>query len=429
MVSVSAQAALVTIGRRHGLPLTLPSLRRLSGMGDQDLNGVQIVFAASRFGFRATPLEGEFEQLPEVILPAIVALSEQRYQVLFEVDADSAVTCDPATGKTRRISRQEFCSDWTGVVFQVLPEGELEPVREELRRLAIPWFRMAGAVGIAPFSASRLLFLAAALAWTYGAFTAPAVSTLIGICLLLSLWMAVYPAGCRRCGTTAALSGLLPLPWIGAVFYGAVLLAPRDWVWPALVTASGVHLALVAILAHHRIACYLCLGTAVMAWLAAGLAWNSNAGWEMLLLPAAFALTLSVVTLGRKLAAYGAQDAFLKLAQIVAAEETPEGRARLIIYGRKGCPLCAYFKLVVLPVMAEEYGDALEIEEREAGAANIPVPLFFVNGAVRIALTAVPTEEMHTRIGDAVQAALEPMDSPLGRLGGFHWVGLETNSK
>ena len=125
-----------------------------------------------------------------------------------------------------------------------------------------------------------------------------------------------------------------------------------------------------------------------MAWLAAGLAWNSNAGWEMLLL--------------LLLAAYGAQDAFLKLAQIVAAEETPEGSARLIVYGRKGCPLCAYFKLVVLPVMAEEYGDSLEIEERAAGPANIPVPLFFVNGAVRI--------------------ALEPMDSPLGRLGGFRRI-------
>jgi hypothetical protein len=224
-------------------------------------------------------------------------------------------------------------------------------------------------------------FLVAVLAWAGGALVATAISLLVGICLLLSLWMAAYPAGCRRCGTTAALSGSVPLPWMGAVFYGAILLAPRDLVWPALVTASGAHL----------IACYICLGTAVMAWLAAGLAWNANAGWEWLLLPAGFALTLAAIALGRRLAANERQSALLKLAQSVAAEVAPDGKARLIVYGRKGCPLCVYFKLVVLPVMAEEYGDALEIEERDAGPANIAVPLFLVNGTVRIAPTAVPS--------------------------------------
>ena len=420
----SALAALAAIGLYHGLPLTLPGIRKLTGFDKQNLESIQILFAASKCGFTAVPLEGEFDQLPEVPLPCIATFRNSQYQVLFEVDASSAMIGDTTTGKVNRLSRADFCERWTGEVFQVQPNDEIDGARDTLRRLQDPVWMLARTLGAVPFAAERLLFAAILCVWISSLFWAPVLALLTSACLLASLWMAAYPRGCRRCAATSALSGSLPVPWVGAGFYAvltaAVLMDAGNVVWLGLLAACGSHLALASILLRDRIACYPCIGIAMLAWLALGLAWArpgwNGAGIEMLVLPASSAAALLAITLATRLAWYESQDTVIKLASGLAAEPFTggEGRARLIVYRRTDCPLCIFFRNAVRPVVAEEFGDALEIEERDAASLKVAVPLFFVTGLTQIALLGVPTEDMLPRISAAIQTALDPATSRAG---------------
>ena len=431
----SALAALATIGLHHGLPVTLPALRELTGFGKQSLESIQLLFAASKCGFTAIPLEGEFDQLPEVALPCIATFRNSQHQVLFDVDASSAIIGDASTGKVTRLTRNDFCQDWTGEVFQVQPNGEIGAARDTLLRLRNPAWVLARALGAVPFAAPRLLFAVLLGAWIAGLFWTPLLAVLTGACLLTSLWMAAYPRGCSRCTATSTLSGSLPVPWVGAGFYAlltaAVLLDARDLVWIGLLAASGAHMALAFILLRNRIACYPCLAIAATAWLALGLEW-ARLGWtgtriEILALPAVFIAALLVMSQSSRLASSESQNTVITLAKQVAAELFPggEGRARLVIYSRKDCPLCIFFRNAVLPGIAEEFGDALKIEERDAASLAVAVPIFFVSGLTHVALLGVPTEEMLPRISESILTALDPSTARAGQLGGFQVVGLE----
>ena len=107
--SSTGLAAIATIAVHHGLRASVPALRTLTGLaGPAELDGVQMVFAASRCGLRAIPLEGDFEQLPEVPLPAIVTFTDSRHLVLVEVDGESAHVGDTATGEVRLMTRDEL---------------------------------------------------------------------------------------------------------------------------------------------------------------------------------------------------------------------------------------------------------------------------------------------------------------------------------
>ena len=199
-------------------------------------------------------------------------------------------------------------------------------------------------------------------------------------------------------------------------------------VWLGLLAASGAHLALVLLLWRNRIACYPCLGIAALAWIATGIA-SKGFGLELLAMPAAFGVALLAISHARRLGLLDAQDQLLKLGQRVWAEPEPEagqaaGAARLVVYGWKTCPYCAFFKDVVRPLIEEEFGPALVIEERDAAKLKIIAPVFLINGVTRITLAAVPTEEMHERDSAAIHGALDPA---VGRASqdGFQVIGLD----
>lgn len=426
----SELAALATVSRYYGLPLTLSGIRKLTGFGKQSLDGVQIMGAASQCGFTAVPLEGEFEQLPELPLPGVVVFREAQYQVLFQVDAESALIGDTASGRVERLSRAEFSARWTGDVYQVQPNDGLEAARETLRRLESPWWRLGGLLGIVPFAAGRIFFAISLCVWLAALAWATTLALLTSACLLISLWMAGWPKGCSRCGNSASLAGSLPLPWLGAGFYAALtaaILRDADSLfWPGLLTAAGAHAALAGVLLRHRTLCYPCLGLAATAWIALGLAFTRHtAGVELWILPVCASVAFAAITFAALAARNEEVAQMMALATSVAADEVNVslGRARLVIYSWKTCPRCIFFKNVVRPLLADSFGDALEIQERDAGRMKVTVPLFFVTGSTRIALAAVPTEEMLPRISEAIQVALDPAAARVGALGGVQLIG------
>ena len=372
----SALAALAQLFEHHGLPLGPDGIRRATGLAQPDLDPVLLLYTARQCGFEALPLAGGFDDLPELPLPAIVVLHGDQYRVLETLHADG-VTLDNAT----RLSREEFENQWTGDVFAVTPDPEAEAQRQTLLANATPLRRAARTLGLAPFQPARLLFLAA--------LPLIAVSPLIGFNLAASLWMAAYPRGCAKCRANASLSGGIPLPWLGAATYAVLLAFPNPLL---LWAAAGAHAALVARLAQARSACYPCLAIALSAWTATALTNELHP----LIAAAAAAATYAALAIANRRAETQTTQALEQIVANAATNEAP----RLVVYTRRQCPVCFYFKTLVKPALAEVY----TVDEHDAASLPISVPLFVLTGPKPRILPEMATDEML----DTLAAALEP---------------------
>jgi len=406
--AASGLAALASVAAHHGLPVNVASFRQLTGIEAASVEPVILMYAAAKCGLDATPLEGEFEQLPEVPLPAIVTFTGDRYQVLLSVDEASAVVGDTSSGLIQKMSRDDFKAAWTGDIFMLLPNDELPASREQLRRLTGLRFRVARMAGIEPFSLPRIAFVAAVLGWLASIPFARLIALLAGVCVLASLWMAAYPRGCRKCSATSSLSGVLPLPWMGVGFYA--LLTAAAWAGDGelarlgFLAAGGAHAALVGILFRKKIACYPCLATASVALTGVALTWST--GRDFLLVPVMAVVTWSSLEFAVKTAQEKQRKTLEELEARVLTEPVEKGRAKLVTYTRKECPICLYFKTAIRPALQETFGDALLFDDRDAADLPMGVPLFFISGAVRTKLNEIATEEMFPRLSAEIEAAL-----------------------
>jgi hypothetical protein len=442
-----AAAALATVAQHHGLPLGTRELRTLVGDVARRLDLFFLPFAAARCGFEAVPLTGEFHQLPEVPRPNIVLLRARggavRYAVLFEIDADSALLGDPATGEVRKWAKDEFCKLWTGDAVQVLPHAEtLSRARRELDEFRDPVLKVRRSLGLTPPYGKKALFaLGAGVVVAAAAFAAQGVTTLealtraaLGLCLLFSVGAWLFAATCKGCSQAANLVGALPLAPLGVFFYGAVFGLRIFGYSPALTSAglfgaAGIHVYLAGLLLRSRMPCLACFGAAVAVLSAVTLsalatpsgptAWDAAAGACGLLTAAL------VVPRARKLFDLRRRDGAYRLAARVFAQApaAPPGHARLIVYKRANCSFCAFYETVLRRALAEDFGDAVLIEERDAAREKVAVPLFLIRGSLDLLVYPLAAEVLYPRLQGALRAALNPELSALKEAGGIYVLG------
>jgi peptidase C39-like protein len=440
----SASAALATIARHHGLPLSLRDIRSLLGI-ELHNDVFHLLFASRKCGFDAVPLEGDFEHLPEVPRPNIVTFrrpGDQRvdFMVLYEIDQNSAVIGNTTTGVIQQLSKEEFCSKWNGDAVQILPtQSKFNAIQKQLRDLHDPWATLRRAAGLMPFHAPRIFFVAAAVAvatlivrgWQDQALLG-LIRSAIGFCLMLSVWSWTYTGACKSCGQTAAVVGTLPLAQIGSAYYAVLLiletsLNERALVNLGLLTASGVHLLLLVLLVQTRLFCLPCLLTATAAFLAASLSVAATGihGWELLAVVGGFLLAFIVTLQARRLHEPELRARAYKLATRVIAEgvSVADGCARLVVYKRKNCPYCSFYETALRPAIEQDFGETVSIDEREAGKETIPTPLFVVSGAANFLLGELPAEAAYPYLKGCIEAALNPNYAGLKTLGGLYVVG------
>jgi ATP-binding cassette subfamily B protein len=118
-------AALATIALHHRRPISLQQMRELAGTDRIGTNLLGLVQAAERLGFSAKAVNGPYESLTTVTLPAVAHVRTEEglrhFVVLYRVSKDRVVIADPGCG-VRRLSRIEFCRRWTGYLLLVAPE-------------------------------------------------------------------------------------------------------------------------------------------------------------------------------------------------------------------------------------------------------------------------------------------------------------------
>jgi hypothetical protein len=430
----SGAAALCMIARHHGLEVGFADLASLLPTDDLRLDLMLLLHAARALGFEATPLEGGYDELPEVPRPNIVLFRSPGdgaiplFRVLYEIDARSALVGNPSTGQNERLSRDEFSQCWTGDAVQLDPIPErLEASRARFAERRSVVARFARALGIRPLAPRRWAFppvaaaaVAAVVAGLHpGSTPATAVAlAAVGACLILSTGQAIYSTACRACTRGAALAGALPVAAIGAALYAALLavrlLAPTSPLWPlGLAAAAGVHLALVGVLARARLACLPCIATALLAWTATALvAASGSATLSVRMAPIAAAgcgLALLATRHARRAFRLAVDDNSHALARRVIAEAAPpsDGSVHLVVYKRPDCPLCAFYEASVRPALEQQFDGQLSIEEREASGGPTETPLIVIRGRTDFVLFGLAPETGYATIARAIELATD----------------------
>ena len=422
----SGAASLASVSALHGVALTPEEVVKVSHMSGEISNQEGTVLVMGRaLGYEAVAMEGEYENLPEVSLPMLVALREadrDRFAVLHAVDDAQVTVGDALTGEVSVWARARFAAVWTGSVVQLTPvEEERRGLAARLVELRDPVRQALLAVGWAPPYGRRIAMLAgwgvvvavAALAPADGGLRVGRTWLLAAACAG-SLWSWLASDTCGTCSYARRLAGALPVPQAGAALY-ALLLASSFAPVPPLVTslalgaAVGAHTALLAELAKAKVACWACVLVAGAATLAAVLTIAGGGSVGALLLGAAVTGGLGTLLLPRARAKEERiwRATAEKLAADASAEPRPEGGVRLIAFTRKGCTSCAFFHAAVKPALAATFGDAVVIDERDLGSARTVAPVILVLGGRPTLFVGLPGGDACERVLTVVKEAVE----------------------
>ncbi len=145
-------------------------LRDRFGTGRDGTSAADIVSVARAEGLVATGLRVNYSALRSVSTPTIAHWGGSHFTVVEKVTAKRAWLVDPARGR-RRISREEFVEQSTGVVIELTPGPEFQRRKARLRdstaaRFALDLVRMApGWITLVLLAAGLTQLLGLAAAW------------------------------------------------------------------------------------------------------------------------------------------------------------------------------------------------------------------------------------------------------------------------
>jgi ATP-binding cassette subfamily B protein RaxB len=137
-------AAICMVANHHGHRLDLAGLRQrfnvsLKGAGLRDIMAI-----ADGLGLGSRALRCEPEHLGSIKLPAILHWNLNHFVVLTAAGTRKMTILDPAKGE-RVMSRDEVADHFTGVVLELTPTKDFEPVEDKRRtRLTDLWSNVTG---------------------------------------------------------------------------------------------------------------------------------------------------------------------------------------------------------------------------------------------------------------------------------------------
>lgn len=166
-------ACMTMIARWHGHDVDLNGLRQRTSLSLSGASLRTLMQMADRLGLATRALKVELEALSKVRTPAIIHWDLNHFVVLARAGAKSITIHDPAAGK-RTLSLEEASRHFTGVVLELSPADEFEPVQARQRvRLTSLWSRMEG------FWTSFGQIIALSLALQVAVFAAPFFNQLV----------------------------------------------------------------------------------------------------------------------------------------------------------------------------------------------------------------------------------------------------------
>lgn len=137
-------ACLASIASYYNLELPVSKIRQMASTDQKGTNILGLIEAATKMGFSAKGVRGEYDALLDVPLPIIAHVVVKKvlhhFVVLYKVTGNSAEYMDPADGKMHTISVDEFKEIWTGVLVLLMPNEEFKALSQKISTWSRFWF-------------------------------------------------------------------------------------------------------------------------------------------------------------------------------------------------------------------------------------------------------------------------------------------------
>jgi ATP-binding cassette, subfamily C, bacteriocin exporter len=131
-------AALASIAAYHQLKMPVSRIRQFASTDKKGTNVLGLIEAATKLGFEAKGVRGEFDSLFKIPTPAIahVIINDalHHYVVIYKAMPKFIQIMDPADGQIHNYKHDEFKKLWSGILVILWPSHDFKPggVRDSL---------------------------------------------------------------------------------------------------------------------------------------------------------------------------------------------------------------------------------------------------------------------------------------------------------
>ncbi len=137
-------ACLASVAAFYKLELPVAKIRQMASTDQKGTNILGLIEAATKMGFSAKGVRGEFDALLDVPMPVIAHVIVKKvlhhYVVLYKATDKSVEYMDPGDGQIHRASPDAFKEMWTGVLVLLMPNGEFQALSQKTGTWARFWF-------------------------------------------------------------------------------------------------------------------------------------------------------------------------------------------------------------------------------------------------------------------------------------------------
>lgn len=124
-------ACIASVASHYKLNLPISRIRQMTSTDKKGTNVLGMVEGATKLGFLAKGVKGQFESLFKIPKPAIahVVLKNglHHFVVVYGIDQKHIKIMDPAFGEVKNYEHEEFKAIWSGVLVLLVPGKEFKP--------------------------------------------------------------------------------------------------------------------------------------------------------------------------------------------------------------------------------------------------------------------------------------------------------------
>jgi len=137
-------ACLASVASHYKLEIPVAKIRQMASTDQKGTNILGLIEAATKMGFSAKGVRGEFEALKDIPLPVIAHVLVKKvlhhFVVLYKVGDKMVEYMDPGDGQLHKVSHDAFKEIWTGVLVLLMPNDEFRAVNQKVGTWSRFWF-------------------------------------------------------------------------------------------------------------------------------------------------------------------------------------------------------------------------------------------------------------------------------------------------
>ncbi|GAA0880578.1 peptidase domain-containing ABC transporter [Algoriphagus jejuensis] len=137
-------ACLASVASHYKLEMPVAKIRQMASTDQKGTNILGLIEAATKMGFTAKGVRGEFETLKDVPLPVIAHVLVKKvlhhFVVLYKFRGKTVEYMDPGDGLLHTVSEDDFKEIWTGVLVLLMPNEEFKATNQKVGTWSRFWF-------------------------------------------------------------------------------------------------------------------------------------------------------------------------------------------------------------------------------------------------------------------------------------------------